>query len=192
MGEPQTIFDKIWARHVVLERADGNALLHIDRLLVQENVFHAFDKLKREGRTVRRPDQVFAFADHYVPTKDRAAGIPDPEIRNMVTMMEGNTRDHGIKLFGLGDPGQGILHVVGPEQGITLPGIVLAGADSHSSTHGALGAFGFGVGASEVAHILATQTLWRTRPKTMRITFAGALPLGIAPKLAYPVYTHTH
>ncbi len=182
MSAPQTIFDKIWARHSVVTRADGNTLLAIDRLLLQENVFHAFDKLRNEGRPVRRPDQVFAFTDHYVPTKDRAAGIPDPEVRNMVSMMENNTREHGNTLFGLGDVRQGILHVVGPEQGITLPGIVLAGADSHSSTHGALGAFAFGVGASEVAHILATQCLWRKRPKTMRVTMTGQPGFGVTPK----------
>ena len=182
MSAPQTMFDKIWARHAIVTREDGNTLLAIDRLLVQENVFHAFDKLRSEGRSVRRPDQVFAFTDHYVPTKDRAAGIPDPEIRNMVSMMETNTREHDITLFGLGDVRQGILHVVGPEQGITLPGIVLAGADSHTSTHGALGAFAFGIGASDVTHILATQTLWRQRPKTMRVTMTGTPGFGVTPK----------
>ncbi len=182
MNAPQTMFDKIWARHAIVTREDGNTLLAIDRLLVQENVFHAFDKLRSEGRSVRRPDQVFAFTDHYVPTKDRAAGIPDPEIRNMVSMMETNTREHDITLFGLGDVRQGILHVVGPEQGITLPGIVLAGADSHTSTHGAFGAFAFGIGASDVTHILATQTLWRKRPKTMRVTMTGTPGFGVTPK----------
>ncbi|MEE8332458.1 MAG: 3-isopropylmalate dehydratase large subunit, partial [Alphaproteobacteria bacterium] len=141
-----------------------------------ENVFHAFDKLKRDGRAVRCPDQVFAFTDHYVPTRDRANGIPDAEARNMVEMMRRNAQEHGITLFGLGDPRHGILHIVPPEQGITQPGAIIAGADSHSSTHGALGAFAFGVGASEVAHVLATQTLWRRRPRTMRIDVPDALP----------------
>jgi 3-isopropylmalate/(R)-2-methylmalate dehydratase large subunit len=185
MSAPRTTFDKIWDRHAIVTRPDGGTLLAIDRLLVQENVFHAFDKLRRDRRTVRRPDQVFAFTDHYVPTRNRAGGlaaIGDPEVRNMVEMMQANTREHGIALFGLGDVRQGILHVVGPEQGITLPGIVLAGADSHTSTHGALGAFAFGIGASETAHILATQTLWRPRPKTMRVELSGALPAGVTAK----------
>jgi len=176
MTEPRTIFDKIWDRHVIEERDDGTTLLYIDTLLVQENVFHAFDKLKRDGRRVRCPDQVFAFTDHYVPTRDRANGIPDPEMRNMVEMMQRNTAEHGITLFGLGDPRHGILHIVPPELGITQPGTVIAGADSHSSTHGALGAFAFGIGASEVAHILATQTLWRRRPRTMRVNVPDVLP----------------
>jgi len=182
MTAPRTLFDKIWDRHVIERRDDGTTLLYIDTLLVQENVFHAFDKLAREGRRVRCPDQVFAFTDHYVPTRDRANGIPDAEIRNMVEMMERNTARHGITLFGLGDPRHGILHIVPPEQGITQPGLVIAGADSHSSTHGALGAFAFGVGASEVAHILATQTLWRRRPRTMRVNVPDVLPAGTVAK----------
>ncbi len=176
MAAPRSIFDKIWDRHVVEQRDDGTALLYIDTLLVQENVFHAFDQLKRDGRGVRCPDQVFAFTDHYAPTRDRANGIPDAEARNMVEMMERNAKEHGITLFGLGDPRHGILHIVPPELGITQPGAIIAGADSHSSTHGALGAFAFGVGASEVAHILATQTLWRRRPRTMRIHVPDVLP----------------
>ena len=182
MPEPRTIFDKIWDRHRIAARDDGNELLYIDRLLVQENTFHAFDNLRRRGRRVRCPDRVFAFTDHYVPTRNRGAGIADPEVRNMVETMQRNTAEHGIALFGLGDARQGILHVVPPEQGITQPGLIVAGADSHSSTHGALGAFGFGVGVSEATHILATQTLWRRRPKTMRIEVAGRIPLGVTAK----------
>ncbi|MDE0048387.1 MAG: 3-isopropylmalate dehydratase large subunit [Rhodospirillales bacterium] len=182
MPEPRTIFDKIWERHRITARKDGNELLYIDRLLVQENTFHAFDNLRRRGRRVRCPDRVFAFTDHYVPTRNRGAGIADPEIRNMVTMMQRNTAEHGIALFGLGDARQGILHVVPPEQGITQPGLIVAGADSHSSTHGALGAFAFGVGVSEATHILATQTLWRRRPRTMRIEVAGRIPPGVTAK----------
>ena len=182
MPEPRTIFDKIWDRHRIAARNDGNELLYIDRLLVQENTFHAFDNLRRRDRRVRCPDRVFAFTDHYVPTRNRGAGIADPEVRNMVETMQRNTAEHGIALFGLGDARQGILHVVPPEQGITQPGLIVAGADSHSSTHGALGAFGFGVGVSEATHILATQTLWRRRPKTMRIEVAGRIPLGVTAK----------
>ena len=178
----RTIFDKIWDRHVIAERDDGAALLYVDRLLCQENSFHAFEKLRRDGYGVRRPRQVFAFADHYVPTLNRAAGIPDPEIRNMVETIESDAKQFGITLFGLGDVRQGILHIVGPEQGITLPGLIIAGADSHTSTHGAFGAFAFGIGSSEVAHILASQSLWRRRPKTMRVRIDGELAFGVTAK----------
>jgi 3-isopropylmalate/(R)-2-methylmalate dehydratase large subunit len=185
MEPARTIFDKIWDSHVITEREDGECLIYIDRLLLQENSFHAFDKMRRENRTVRNPAQAFAFADHYVPTIDREGGIDaiaDAEIRNMVELIEADTRANGITLFGLGDIRQGILHVVGPEQGITQPGLVIAGADSHSSTHGALGAFAFGVGSSEVAHVLAVQGLWRRRPKTMLIEVADPLPAGTTAK----------
>jgi 3-isopropylmalate/(R)-2-methylmalate dehydratase large subunit len=181
----RTIFDKIWDSHVVTRRDDGECLIYIDRLLLQENSFHAFDKIRREKRRVRNPDQAFAFADHYVPTSDRARGldaIADPEIRNMVELIESDTRAYGITLFGLGDIRQGILHVVGPEQGITQPGLVIAGADSHTSTHGALGAFAFGVGSSEVAHVLSVQGLWRARPKTMLVEVVEPLPAGTTAK----------
>ncbi len=182
---PRTIFDKIWDSHVITRRDDGESLIYIDRLLLQENSFHAFDKIRRENRRVRNPRQAFAFADHYVPTLDRSRGldaIADPEIRSMVELIESDTRAYDITLFGLGDIRQGILHVVGPEQGITQPGLVIAGADSHTSTHGALGAFAFGVGSSEVAHVLAVQGLWRTRPKTMLVDVVEPLPAGTTAK----------
>ena len=182
MDPPRTIIDKIWDDHVIARREDGECLLYVDRLLLQENAFHAFDKLRREGRRVRNPGQAFAFADHYVPTVGRERGIADPEIRNMVETIEADTRQAGIALFGMDDPDQGILHVVGPEQGITQPGLVIAGADSHTSTHGALGAYAFGVGASEAAHVLAVQAVWRPRPRTMRITVGEELPLGTTAK----------
>ena len=181
----RTIFEKIWDSHVVTEREDGECLLYIDRLLLQENCFHAFDKIRRENRKVRNSRQAFGFADHYVPTINRSRGldgIADPEIRNMVELIEADTRAYDITLFGLGDIRQGILHIVGPEQGITQPGLVIAGADSHTSTHGALGAFAFGVGSSEVAHVLAVQGLWRARPRTMLIEAADALPAGTTAK----------
>ncbi|MEQ8355787.1 MAG: 3-isopropylmalate dehydratase large subunit [Kiloniellaceae bacterium] len=181
----KTIFDKIWDSHVVTRRDDGESLIYIDRLLLQENSFHAFDKIRRENRRVRNPGQAFAFADHYVPTTDRTRGldaIKDPEIRNMVELIESDSRAHDIALFGLGDVRQGILHVVGPEQGITQPGLVIAGADSHTSTHGALGAYAFGIGSSEVAHVLAVQGLWRVRPKTMLIDVIDTLPPGTTAK----------
>jgi 3-isopropylmalate/(R)-2-methylmalate dehydratase large subunit len=182
MAAPKTIIDKIWESHAITRRDDGQCLLYVDRLLLQENSFHAFDKLRRERRSVRNPAQAFAFADHYVPTSDREKGIADPEIRNMVETIEADTRANGITLFGMNDPRQGILHVVGPEQGITQPGLVIAGADSHTSTHGALGAYAFGVGSSEVAHVLSIQGLWRPRPKTMRVLVESELPTGTTAK----------
>ncbi len=179
---PKTIIDKIWETHVITTRADGQALLYIDRVLTQENCFHAFDKLRREGRSVRNPEQAFAFSDHYVPTRNRDKGIADAEIRNMVEMIEADAKQTGITLFDMNDPRHGILHVVGPEQGITLPGQVIAGADSHTSTHGALGAYGFGIGSSEVTHALTTQGLWRPRPNTMRVRITDTLAPGITAK----------
>ncbi len=185
MTSPRTLFDKIWDSHVVATRDDGECLIYVDRLLLQENSFHAFDKLRREGRSVRNPGQAFAFADHYVPSGDRSqglAGIADPEVRNMIELIENDARAYGIEVFGMGDIRQGILHVVGPEQGITQPGLVIAGADSHTATHGAFGAYAFGVGSSETAHVLAVQGLWRPRPKTMRIEVADTLPPGTTAK----------
>lgn len=179
-----TLFEKIWKNHVVTER-DHESLIYVDRLLLQENSFHAFDKIRREKRTVRNPNQAFAFSDHYVPTRNRELGlegITDPEIRNMVDLIASDTDAYGIELFGIGHDYQGILHVVGPEYGITQPGLVIAGADSHTSTHGALGAYAFGIGSSEVAHVLATQTLWRSKPKTLRVIIDGQRKPGVSSK----------
>lgn len=180
MTEAKTLFDKIWDSHKIIEREDGDVLLYVDRLLTQENSFHAFDKLRRDGHMVRNPGQVFNFSDHYVPTDPNAD--PEPAIRKMVDIITEDARQFGTRLFGPDDPDRGILHVVGPEQGITQPGLIIAGADSHTSTHGALGAFGFGVGSSETAHIAATQAIWRKRPKTMRVMIDGALPYGVTAK----------
>jgi 3-isopropylmalate/(R)-2-methylmalate dehydratase large subunit len=185
MPTATTLFDKIWDAHVIATRDDGESLIYVDRLLLQENSFHAFDKLRREGRSVRNPSQAFAFADHYVPSGDRSgglAGIEDPEVRAMIELIENDARDNGIQVFGMGDIRQGILHVVGPEQGITQPGLIIAGADSHTATHGAFGAFAFGVGSSETAHVLAVQGLWRPKPKTMRIDVRDPIPPGTAAK----------
>ena len=179
-----TLFEKIWKNHVVTDR-DHESLIYVDRLLLQENSFHAFDKIRREKRAVRNPNQAFAFSDHYVPTRNRELGldgITDPEIRNMVDLIASDTDAYGIELFGIGHDYQGILHVVGPEYGITQPGLVIAGADSHTSTHGALGAYAFGIGSSEVAHVLATQTLWRSKPKTLRVTINGKRQPGVSSK----------
>ena len=176
----KTLFEKIWDEHVITTRDNGEALIFIDRHYFHEGSFHAFDFLKAEGRPVRRPDLNFGFMDHYVPTK--GTEVADPEIRNMIELFQKNSQEHGLTHFDMGDPLQGIVHVVGPELGLTLPGVTLCCGDSHTSTHGALGAFSFGVGASEVAHVLATQTLWQRKPKTMRITVVGTLGFGVSAK----------
>ncbi|MEQ8192896.1 MAG: 3-isopropylmalate dehydratase large subunit [Rhodospirillales bacterium] len=180
MAKPQTLFEKIWNAHVITERGDGEALLYIDRHYFHEGSFHAFDYIKTEGRPVRRPDLTFGFMDHYVPTA--GPDIADPEIRGMVELFTENAEANGLTHFDLGDPRQGIVHVVGPELGLTLPGLTICCGDSHTSTHGALGAFAFGIGASEVAHVLATQTLWQRKPKGMRITVGGELGFGVSAK----------
>jgi 3-isopropylmalate/(R)-2-methylmalate dehydratase large subunit len=179
-----TMFEKIWRRHVIVEE-EGEALLHVDRALIHEGSSHAFEKLDSQQRTVARPKQVFAFNDHYVPTTGRdkgVEGIAIPEIRNMVLKLAANTAKHGITLFGIDDPRQGILHIVPPEQGITQPSLVICGADSHTSTHGAFGCLAFGIGASEMMHVMATQTIWQRASKTMRITIDGELGFGVTPK----------
>ena len=179
-----TMFEKIWNRHVIVED-EGELLLHVDRALIHEGSSHAFAKLEAQGRTVARPQQVFAFNDHYVPTTGRERGVEGiaiPEIRNMVLKLQANATKHGITLFGIDDPRQGILHIVPPEQGITQPGLLIAGADSHTSTHGAFGCIAFGIGASDMMHVMATQTIWQRPQKTMRVTVDGRLGFGVAPK----------
>jgi 3-isopropylmalate/(R)-2-methylmalate dehydratase large subunit len=185
MNDPRTMFEKIWARHVIATRGGDEALLYIDRNLVHEGSFHAFGALEREGRKVRRPRQTFAVADHYVPTLGRErglAGVTDPEIRGMIELLERNAKAHGIAHFGIDDPRQGIVHVVGPELGITQPGLTITCGDSHTSTHGAFGALAFGIGASQLKQILATQCLWQKKPKTLRITVDGRLAPGVTAK----------
>ena len=178
----RTLFDKVWDQHVVVTRDDGQSLLWVDRHFVHEGSHHAFTKLRERGAKVARPDLTFGVADHYVPTRSRAGGIADPSVRRMVEQLDRNAAAHGVHLFGLDDPRQGIVHVVGPEQGLTLPGLLVVCGDSHTSTHGAFGAFAFGIGASEVAHVLMTQTLWQKKPKRMRITVDGMLAPGIEAK----------
>ena len=185
MNSPRTMFAKIWERHVIATRGENEALLYIDRNLVHDGSFHAFGALAKEGRTVRKPRQTFAVVDHYVPTVGRergVGGIADPEVRGMIELLERNARTHGIAHFGIDDPRQGIVHVVGPELGLTQPGITLACGDSHTSTHGALGALAFGIGASQLKQILATQCLWQKKPRTLRVTVDGALPPGVSAK----------
>jgi 3-isopropylmalate/(R)-2-methylmalate dehydratase large subunit len=177
---PRTIIDKIWDAHAIATREDGQTLLWIDRHLLHEGSFHAFDQVRRRGAKVARPDLTFGVADHYVPTRNREGIAPD--IRRMVDQLVENTTEHGIALFGLDDPRQGIVHVTVPAQGLTLPGLTIVCGDSHTSTHGAFGAYAFGIGASEVAHVMMTQTLWQKRPKRMRVRVEGALPPGSTAK----------
>jgi 3-isopropylmalate/(R)-2-methylmalate dehydratase large subunit len=182
----RTLFDKIWDSHIVAQEED-ETLLYVDRCLIHEGSRHTFDTLRERGLSVAHPDKVFAFSDHYVPTDPgiRAgviAGIPDPDIRNMVELLVGNTDEYKIARFGWGDDRQGILHVAGPELGLSMPGIVLVGADSHTSTHGAFGNLSFGIGASETTHVMATQTIWQRRPKTLRINIGGSLGFGVTAK----------
>ena len=179
MTAPQTLFGKLWAAHEVMRRDDGTSLLWVDRHLVHEGSHHAFVKLKSRGMKVAAPDLTFGVVDHYAPTR---AGEMAADIRRMIDTLGRNAKAQGIRLFDLRDPGQGIVHVIGPEQGLTLPGLLINCGDSHTSTHGAFGALAFGVGATEVAHILATQTIWQQRPKTMRITVDGALGAGVTAK----------
>jgi 3-isopropylmalate/(R)-2-methylmalate dehydratase large subunit len=182
MSVPRTMFDKIWQQHVVAEGPGGQTLLYIDRHLLHEGATHALDRLQRAGRPVRRPDLTFATADHYLPTTPPGTGIPDPEIRGMVESLTRHTRALGIGFFGVGDTRRGIVHVIGPEQGLTQPGLLLVCGDSHTATHGALGALAFGIGSTEVEHVLATQTLWQRKPKVMRVSVDGVLADGVTAK----------
>src|ERR1700731_992074 len=182
MQEPGTLFDKLWAAHEIVRRDDGEALLWVDRHYVHEGSFNAFSQIKARGARVAEPGLTFAVADHYVPTRGPRRVIDNPEIARMVRTLEENTARHGVRLFGLDDPRQGIVHVVGPEQGLTLPGLMIVCGDSHTSTTGALGAYAFGIGASEVAHVLMTQTIWQKKPKRMRVTVSGRTAPGITAK----------
>jgi 3-isopropylmalate/(R)-2-methylmalate dehydratase large subunit len=179
---PRTLFDKIWDGHVILTREDGQALLWMDRHFFHEGSHHAFNQLRVRRAGVARPNLNIGVADHYVPTRGRGAPIADETLRRMVDQLSDNAAQHGLRLFGLDDPGQGIVHVVGPEQGLTLPGLTIVCGDSHTSTHGAFGALAFGIGASEVAHVLMTQTIWQRRPRRMRVSVEGALGAGIGAK----------
>ena len=182
MSEPQTLIDKLWSAHEIARRDDGAALLWVDRHYVHEGSFLGFTQMRERGRTVAEPGLTFGIADHYVPTRERGRAIADPDVAAMVRDLEANTSANRIQLFGLGDPRQGIVHVVGPEQGLTLPGLLIVCGDSHTSTHGAFGAYAFGIGASEVAHVLMTQTLWQRKPKRMRVTVDGKTGAGIGAK----------
>jgi len=180
---PQTLFDKIWAAHVVERLPDGTCVLYIDRHLVHEVTSpQAFEGLRLAGRRVRRVDATIAVADHNVPTEDRSDGIAEPESRLQVDTLEQNVADFGVPYFPITDARQGIVHIIGPEQGLSLPGMTIVCGDSHTSTHGALGALAFGIGTSEVEHVLATQTLLQKPAKNMLVQVDGALPPGCSAK----------
>jgi 3-isopropylmalate/(R)-2-methylmalate dehydratase large subunit len=176
------MFEKIWDAHVITEGPGGQVLLFIDRHLLHEGATHAFDRLQAAGRAMRRPDLAVATADHYLPTTPPAAGIPDAEVRGMLASLGRHTGERGIAYFGPGDARRGIVHVIGPEQGVTQPGITLVCGDSHTATHGAFGALAFGIGSTEVEHVMATQALWQRKPRTMRIMLDGTLGFGVAAK----------
>lgn len=181
MTRPQTLLDKLWTSHEVLKREDGVSLLAVDRHLVHEGSHHAFAKIGARKLAVAAPNLTFAIVDHYAPTRERTQ-IKDPQVAYMIETLRSNAHHHGLQIFDLHNPAQGIVHVVGPEQGITLPGLLINCGDSHTSTHGAFGALAFGIGATEVAHVLATQTIWQKKPKAMRITVDGTLGVGVSAK----------
>jgi 3-isopropylmalate/(R)-2-methylmalate dehydratase large subunit len=180
---PRTLFEKIWDQHVVMPRSTGPSLLYIDRHIIHEGSFHAFKDLRARGLTIRNPKQVFGVADHYVPTTSR-----DPndaitsEIKEVILKFDDNMKWSGAHYFSIKDPQQGIVHVVGPEQGMSLPGSVITCSDSHTSTHGAMGAMAFGVGQSESMHVMATQTLWQAKPLQMRVELNGKPAAGVGGK----------
>jgi 3-isopropylmalate/(R)-2-methylmalate dehydratase large subunit len=179
---PETLFDKIWRRHLV-HQDGGTAILFVDLHLVHEVTSpQAFEGLRLSGRRVRRPDLTVATMDHNVPTTDRSLPIADPIARQQMDTLVANCREFGIPCFGLGDPRQGIVHIIGPELGLTQPGMTIVCGDSHTATHGAFGALAFGIGTSEVEHVLATQTLVQRRPRTMQVRVGGALGFGVGAK----------
>ena len=179
----RTLYGKLWASHVVAEEGDGVALIYIDRHLLHEvSTPQAFESLRDAGRAVRRPEAQLAVADHAVPTQDRDSPIADTAAREQVALLARNTARYGIRHLGLDDPRQGIVHVIGPEQGFTQPGMTVVCGDSHTSTHGAFGALAFGIGASECGVVLATQTLRQTRATNMRVRVSGALGRGASAK----------
>jgi 3-isopropylmalate/(R)-2-methylmalate dehydratase large subunit len=183
MAEPRTLFDKIWQSHLVDVQDDGTCLIYIDRHMVHEVTSpQAFEGLRNAGRKVRRPANTLAVADHNVPTTDRSAGIADEESRIQVETLEKNAAEFGVPYFAMNDIRQGIVHIVGPEQGFTLPGNTIVCGDSHTATHGAFGALAFGIGTSEVEHVLATQTLLQSPAKNMRVTVKGQPGPGVTAK----------
>ena len=181
--KPRTLFEKIWQDHIVHQGDDGTCLIYIDRHLVHEVTSpQAFEGLRMSGRTVRKPENTLAVMDHNVPTTDRSQGIAEEDSRIQIETLRNNCKEFGVQLFDIFDKRQGIVHIIGPEQGFTLPGMTIVCGDSHTSTHGAFGALAFGIGTSEVEHVLATQTLIQKPAKTMRIEVNGALAPGVGAK----------
>jgi len=180
---PQTLYDKIWNEHIVHQQNDGTTLLYVDRHLIHEVTSpQAFEGLRISKRKVRKPNLTLAVADHNVPTTNRSEGIEDEESKTQVEALEKNCKEFGIKLFDMKDKRQGIVHIIGPEQGFTQPGTVIVCGDSHTATHGAFGALAFGIGTSEVEHVLATQTLIQKKSKNLKVNVIGKLPTGVTSK----------
>ena len=178
-----TLYDKIWNDHLVDQQDDGTALLFVDRHLVHEVTSpQAFEGLRNSNRKVRHPNLTLAVADHNVPTTDRTKGIADAESKIQVDTLEANCKEFGVQLFGMDDKRQGIVHIIGPEQGFTQPGTVIVCGDSHTATHGAFGSLAFGIGTSEVEHVLATQTLVQKKAKNFRVNVNGKLAIGVTSK----------
>jgi 3-isopropylmalate/(R)-2-methylmalate dehydratase large subunit len=183
MAQPRTLFDKIWDSHVIAPAGEGTYLLYIDLHLCHEvTTPQAFEGLKLAGRKVRRPDATIAVADHNIPTSNRAAGIDEPESKLQVDTLERNVVEFGVPYFPIDSINQGIVHIIGPEQGLSQPGMTIVCGDSHTATHGALGALAFGIGTSEVEHVLATQTLIQAHAKNMLVEVNGTLGAGVSPK----------
>jgi 3-isopropylmalate/(R)-2-methylmalate dehydratase large subunit len=183
MPKARTLYDKIWDDHVIETQSEGSTLLYIDRHLVHEVTSpQAFEGLRMAGRKVHAPEKTLAVVDHNIQTTDRSGGIADPESRLQVEQMAENAREFGIEYYNEFDPRQGVVHIIGPEQGFTLPGTTIVCGDSHTSTHGAFGALAHGIGTSEVEHVLATQTLIQSKAKNMRVTVDGALGAGVTSK----------
>src|SRR6201996_1442059 len=180
---PQTLFEKIWRQHAIVEREDGQTLLYVDSHFLQDGSAPAFEMLRQRGLKPRVPQRAFATPDHYVPTDSRdLTRIADPEKRAMADALRNDSAAAGIPFFGLDDARQGIVHVVAPEQGMSQPGLLIVCGDSHTATHGAFGALAFGIGATEVAHVLATQCIWQRKSRNMRVTLDGTPGPGVTAK----------
>src|SRR5882672_12396038 len=183
MSKPRTLYDKIWDDHLVDEQPDGTCLIYIDRHLVHEVTSpQAFEGLRLAGRKVHAPEKTLLVVDHNVPTTDRSVPNPDPESAEQIATLAQNAKDFGLEYFNEFDKRQGIVHIIGPEQGFTLPGTTLVCGDSHTATHGAFGALAFGIGTSETEHVLATQTLIQSKSKNMRAVIDGQLPANVTAK----------
>ncbi|SAK82197.1 isopropylmalate isomerase large subunit [Caballeronia pedi] len=183
VGDPQTLYDKIWKSHRVMSRNDGQDLLYIDRHFIHDVTAQSFDLLRQRGIKPRSPERIFGTADHYVSSAaNDMSAVTDPERRAMIEALQRDAAESSITLFDMDDSRRGIVHVVGPEQGLSLPGMTVVCADSHTSTHGAMGALAFGIGATEVAHVLATQCLWQRKSSNMRVTLDGTPGPGVTAK----------